>query len=560
MIESNYSFETRCLSPLVKVFADEELTHPSFIRATSLRNEVFSFQIAYKFVGEPIKNINVDVQSDFQIPVRVRSVGLVPSEYPSFYDHDDQILRSTPGLYPDPLYPIGEEGMIGYPNQWRSVWVTVSVYHKDEPGLHKITIKFTNHQGDKMGEEKFILEVIPVELPEQQLIHTEWIHSDCLAVHYGVEVFSEKYWELVDSYIKTASDHGINMILTPLFTPPLDTDIGGERPTVQLVEVEKQADKYYFNFDKLTRWIDICLSRGIKYIEFSHFFTQWGANYAPKIIASIDGQKEKVFGWDTDASSDKYKSFLSQFLPQLAQYIKDKHLENQVYFHISDEPNLEHMESYKNASEIMLTYLSEFSIMDALSDYEFYKNGLVKIPIPATDHIEPFLNNGVPNLWTYYCNAQYKQVSNRFLNFPSVRTRIIGYQLYKHDIKGFLHWGYNFWFSQYSHKAIDPFKNTDADISFPSGDAFLVYPGEDGPIESIRLEVFFDALQDLRALQLLESLIGKNEVIELVEGQLEGPITFKKYPWNSEWLLGIREQINRKITKSLNLKITRETS
>ncbi|MDQ0974769.1 hypothetical protein QFZ31_004647 [Neobacillus niacini] len=89
MTESYYSFETRYLSSLTKVFADEELTSPSFNYATCLQNEVFSFQIAYKFVGEPIKNLTVDVQSDFQVPVRVRSVGLVPSEYPSFYDHDD---------------------------------------------------------------------------------------------------------------------------------------------------------------------------------------------------------------------------------------------------------------------------------------------------------------------------------------------------------------------------------------------------------------------------------------------------------------------------------------
>ncbi|QCJ44302.1 DUF4091 domain-containing protein [Bacillus sp. S3] len=548
---SDITFETRCLSSLEKVFADEELTHPSFSRATSLQNEVFSFQVAYRFIGEPIKNIGVEVKADFQTPVQVRMVGLVPSEYPSFHDHDDQVLRTAPGLYPDPLYPIGEEGMIGYPNQWRSVWFTVPIDSKDQPGIHEITIVFNNENGDKLAEEQFLLEVVPVELPQQQLIHTEWFHTDCLAVYYDVDVFSEGYWELVDQYVKTAADHGINMILTPLFTPPLDTEVGGERPTVQLIGVEKHGDEYCFSFDKLTRWIEICSNRGIQYFEFSHFFTQWGAYHAPKIVAVMDGQEQSIFGWDTDATGEDYQLFLSQFLPQLVKYIKNHHLEKQVYFHISDEPNTEHLESYRRASELIFTHLAEFPIIDALSDYEFYKKGLVKQPIPATDHIEPFLDQGVPNLWTYYCNAQYKEVSNRFFNFPSVRTRILGLQLYKHDIKGFLHWGYNFWFSQYSRKPIDPFKNTDADISFPSGDAFLVYPGEKGPIESLRLEVFFDALQDVRALKLLEGLIGRDEVISLLENQLEHPITFKQYPCQSDWLLGIREQINRKIAESI---------
>src|SRR5699024_3497882 len=147
-------------------------------------------------------------------------------------------------------------------------------------------------------------------------------------------------------------------------------------------------------------------------------------------------------------------------------------------------------------------------------------------PIPSTDHIEPFLEHHVPNLWTYYCCSQHREVSNRFFAFPSARNRIIGMQLYKFAIKGFLQWGYNFWFSQLSRKSIDPFHNTDAGYGFPSGDAFMVYPGENGPIESLRMEVFYEALQDLRAFQLLEKVIGKERVVELIEDGMDTPLTF----------------------------------
>lgn len=34
-------------------------------------------------------------------------------------DHDEHILRTTPGLYPDPLYPLDEEGKLNVlPEQW----------------------------------------------------------------------------------------------------------------------------------------------------------------------------------------------------------------------------------------------------------------------------------------------------------------------------------------------------------------------------------------------------------------------------------------------------------
>ena len=133
---------------------------------------------------------------------------------------------------------------------------------------------------------------------------------------------------------------------------------------------------------------------------------------------------------------------------------------------------------------------------------------------------------------------------------PSARNRILGIQLYKFDIVGFLQWGYNFWYSQYSRYPIDPFKVTDAGYAFPSGDAFIVYPGEDGrPLESLRLKVFYEAIQDLRALRLLEELIGREAVMEMLEEDVDEPITFKRYPTDAEWLLNKREQINRKIAE-----------
>lgn len=586
MTTTTRRFETRCLSSLTKVFADEELTDSAYCHGSALWNETYAFQVAYRNSDALLKGMRVRIDSDLAHVISVRSVGLVPSELPAYHDGDGRVLRTRPGLYPDPLYPLyshgdggdgndrgdnsnvgkgghagnaGDvghavytgEGLVGYPGQWRAVWVTVHLSEDVAPGVHPIRVAFGTATGELLGEETFTLDVIPQALPEQRLIHTEWFHADCLAVYYGDDVFSEAHWRRIAQYVDTAAQHGVNTILTPLFTPPLDTAVGGERPTVQLVDVEKVGDQYTFGFARLSRWIACCRSRGMRYFEFSHLFTQWGARHAPKIVATENGEQRKIFGWKTDAAGSDYEQFLDQFLPELVRYIKQHRLEKHVFFHVSDEPHAEHLSSYRQASRLLHRHLAAFPLIDALSDYSFYEQGLVKNPIPASDHIEPFLENGVPNLWTYYCCSQYKDVSNRFFNFPSARNRVLGMQLYKYDIAGFLHWGYNYWFSQYSRRAIDPFRTTDADAAFPSGDAFLVYPGDDGPIESIRLEVFYEALQDLRALQLLETLVGKEKVLALLQEDLERPLTFRDYPVDSDWLLRKREAINRKIAAAV---------
>jgi hypothetical protein len=540
----SFLLETRCLSSLEKVFPDEELHAVTYKRGSALRGETYTFQVAYR-ANALSKYISVSVDSPLQEQITLRSVGLAPSEVPCFNGHDDNILRKTPGLYPDPLYPIEQlQGVTGMYNQWRSVWITVELEEHTGEGLYPINIRFSRETGELLAEEGFELEVVNASLPPQTLIHTEWFHSDCLANYYGVEVFSEAHWGIVEQYVQTAVRHGINMILTPLFTPPLDTQVGGERLTVQLVDVKKFGDTYTFGLDRLQRWVDMCNRAGVRYFEFSHFFTQWGAKHAPKIMAEENGEYKRIFGWETDSTGEAYKGFLNQFLPVLVKFIREQDLTIRSYFHISDEPTLDVIPWYRSASDLVRAHLGEFPIIDAISNYEYYELGLVKRPIPANNHIEPFLEKEVPDLWTYYCCSQYRGVSNRFFNMPSARNRVIGIQMYKFQIAGFLHWGYNFWNSQYSITSIDPYRSTDAGCGFPSGDAFLVYPGDNGPIESIRMEIFYEGLQDMRALQLLESLIGRDKVLKMIEDGLQEVLTFSKYPTDAAWLLKLRESIN----------------
>jgi len=555
-------FQTRCVSSLVKIFADEALTEPSRDGGTALWSETYAFQVAYRSETS-LSPLRVFASSELEPRMTLRAVGLSPSELATYAHSDNEVLRKTPGLYPDLLQPLAREDFRAYPGQWRSIWITIDLPSRAEwessngsiEGTRSfpIDVWFENEAGEKLGAERFVLDVLPAELPEQRLIHTEWMHCDCLASYYGVEIFGDRHWELIERYASGAVRHGMNMLLTPLFTPPLDTEIGGERPTVQLVDVEIAEDgDYRFGFGNLARWVEMCNRVGIRYLEFSHLFTQWGAKHAPKIVATVTegGEKKerRIFGWETDATGEPYRRFLARLLPKLVEFIREHGLEGRSYFHVSDEPSLEQLEAYRSASSILKEHLGAFPFIEALSNYDFYEQGLVPLPIPANDHIDKFLENDVPDLWTYYCCGQSVEVSNRFFNMPSARNRILGYQLYKFRIQGFLHWGYNFWNTQHSKAAIDPYRITDAGGAFPSGDAFVVYPGEEGPLDSIRWEVFREALQDLRACELLESLIGRERVLELLESGLEKPLTFRDYPRDAAWLLSKRQEINERIS------------
>jgi hypothetical protein len=532
----------KLLSSLVKVFPDQDPKGSEFKQATSLKGEVFSFQVAY-CLEERLDRFSIKINSPLEKKCEIFEVALNPSEYLGVI-FDKDVLKSSPGLFPDCLLPIHEDGIKATLLQWRSIWVRVNLDKNTKPGKFPITLQFHSKMGNYVQSKTFYLTVLKSRLPKQTLIHTEWFHGDGLATWYHCEPWSKAYWKLLENYFRNMAEHGQNTVLTPLFTPPLDTEVGGERPTIQLLNISKVGTKYVFDFKKLGQWITLAKKCGLTHFEMAHLFTQWGAKNTPKIIVNSNHKEIKMFGWHVAADSTKYLDFLSQLLPALTKYLKQKKLTNYTFFHISDEPNLSHLESYKKAVTFVRPYLKDFKMIDALSDLVFYKEGLVQNPVPANNHIEPFMQANIKNLWTYYCVGQQKLVPNRFFHFPSYRNRVQGVLLYIYDLKGFLHWGYNFWFSQGAKSFIDPFKITDAGRAFPSGDAFLVYPGKNGPLDSIRHEVFRESLQDLRALQALEKKIGRENTLKVIHQKLNYQLTMTKYPRKDQWLLNLRSRVN----------------
>ena len=546
MEQTNNTYRMILLSSLTKVFTDEEpLFYPECCRLTGLYGETVSFQTACSFSGEEKEVIQVSIDSPLEKQMRIRQVISVPSAYPAHEKRDSNYLRHTPGLYPDLLKNLDHDSLLLVPGKWQSLWVDVSLTSEINPGIYPITVSLIDSEKSIAASVTATLEIIPASLPSQELIHTQWFHGDCLADYYRVPVFSEEHWTILEHFISLYAKRGMNMILTPIFTPPLDTARGGERTTIQLVDINEENGTYQFDFTRLRRWVSICKASGIRYFEMAHLFTQWGAESAPKIMVTTNGEEIKRFGWHTPALGD-YTLFLDQFLPALKKELKLLDILDDTWFHISDEPKPANFNSYAAARESVMKHLKGCKLIDALSDYSFYESGLVERPACATDHIEPFLHHSVPHLWSYYCTAQCVDVANRFMAMPSERNRIYGIQVYKFGIEGILHWGFNFYNSEYSLEHINPYLVTDSGGSFPSGDAFLVYPGVDRyPEESIRLMVLYEAIQDHRALKLLEQYIGREAVINLLEEDLSEPITFKTYPKSASYLISVRNKINR---------------
>lgn len=533
------------LSSLAKVFKDTEPNFNEFNSATCLKNERFSFQIALLPEKKCEEKLEIRLNSSLK-DIRLYLVENIPAGK-TLHDYSDTFhYDGNRKEFPDLLRPVNDEKISLKKGEWSSLWVERVPASADKCGKKKITVTLGFSGGEV--EKTFSLDLVNALLPKQELLYTNWFHNDCICTYYNIEPMSERYWEVVKGYIQNAVEHGMNMILTPVFTPPLDTEIGKERPTVQLVDVEKTKDGYKFGFENFRRYVALCLSCGIDAFEISHLYTQWGAAAAPKIIATVDGEKKRIFGWETDSTGKEYTEFLEAFAKAFTKEVKALGIKDKCWIHVSDEPNANCLETYKKNSETVRRIFKGFHSFDALSDIDFYRLGLIETPVCGIESADAFRKE-VKHFWTYHCCGHTDNfVPNRMFCQPSLRNRILGVLLYKYDAEGFLQWGHNFWYSACSRREIDPFTVTDADDAFPSGDAFVVYPDKnETPLNSLRNKVFSDAMQDLRALKALKALTSREYVLSLIERGLDVPLSFNTYPHEQSWLLGLREEINKQI-------------
>ena len=188
-----------------------------------LKNEIFSFQVACWIHCDFAQRIpcSIKVISELAPYISIYSVGYVPNLLPTIdIDADDDYLSKNPGLFPDPLFKVSD-GIIDLANgQTRMFWIAIKPNGRIS-GNYPIRIQIMDAEERFMEEMHFDLQIINALLPELPIKNTSWLHGDCIASIHHVDVNSEEYFAIVEKYLKVYAKFGHNMVLTPVFTPPL---------------------------------------------------------------------------------------------------------------------------------------------------------------------------------------------------------------------------------------------------------------------------------------------------------------------------------------------------
>ncbi|PCJ58627.1 MAG: hypothetical protein COA79_12775 [Planctomycetota bacterium] len=520
----------------------------SLIRATNLsksklnkplaikvmKNEVRSFQIVVR--NKRSHNISLHLNSNDPNNIRIRSVGMVPMAHRNTEMSDKKgdvdLQLSYPGFVPDPLLDQTEILLGAY--ETRSFWITVNYKRKLKPGIKKISLNLLCDE-KKIKQFKIQLNTLNFKIPPRKNFPvTHWFYIDAIMDFYKFDNFNNDFWKMIEKYMINLVEHGTDTIFVPAFTPPLD---GIKRPS-QLVNVMMTSNQTYkFDFKFLKKYIQLAKKCGFRHFEWSHLVTQWGAKNALRIYKGNGETEELLWKPNTLATSNIYLEFMSQYLKKLKSFLDKEKIFKNSFFHLSDEPHgeeqLKNYMSFKNKIKVIAPWLS---FMDAVSEIKYAENGVVDMPIAALKNSIKFIDRGFET-WCYFCCGPRGQYLNRLLDTPLPKISMSGTLFYKWPFKGFLHWGYNYWYKRSSRTLADTYTTSDADVwpAWPYGDPFVVYPGKDGPIDSIRWEIFGESLQDYDILQALK--INRNDPI------IKQLNSFEDFPKSIAWKEKFKEKL-----------------
>ena len=486
------------VDPLTKVFRDAEPAAEQEAIAEVARGEHASLQFVVR-CDAAIDGLHAETslltregRSDVALkPRRPRFVGYVPVDRPMQTPSKDQ-LRKPPADYPDPLLEV--ESIHVPAGQAQPIWITVRVPPDVPPGLYEGQLRVTGRTRGKplIAVAAMKVRVFDVTVGRSRLWVTNWFGMHATHMEIKAEPGSPAYWDLLRRYARNMADHRQSVaMISPLSLATFTAGTDG---------------RLRIDFSTFDRWVAIFRDEGvIGRIEGGHLGGRAGGWESQFVIGIRRVENGKVVSASVDPAGPEADAFHAQFLPALVRHLREKGWLDIYMQHLGDEPIAGNAVSYRAMAALVRKYAPELRIVEACHTKDLV--GAIDIWVPQLNYLHNDYDHyrarqrEKEEVWFYTCVFPQGEYANRFIEQPLIKTRLLHWINYRYGITGYLHWGYNWWTQE------DPFRKTTREHPgppyLPAGDAWIVYPGKNGPLDSIRFEAMRDGIVDYELLCLL---------------------------------------------------------
>ena len=211
-----------------RIYPNSQVGSGEPLSLLAARNERISFQACVRNCKmDPIR-IRAAVASAPDWDVRIRRVGYAPMQHLNSDSPRGETdgIGHTPGMVPDPLFPV-DWADVG-PEENCAFWISLTVPEAAMTGLTSIKVTLTIESEYRFPgwqpmepvsvEMEARIDVRPLTIkPRHAFPATQWINIQSIWDYYKIEPFSERFWELADAYIANLVSHGVDVVYSPIF-------------------------------------------------------------------------------------------------------------------------------------------------------------------------------------------------------------------------------------------------------------------------------------------------------------------------------------------------------
>ncbi len=460
------------------------------IQLRAARNEYEPAQIAIRS-SKPLQGVQVELgplrHEDGQSTIEAQHlqwnfVGYIP--IPKNTPHAERLqIRKAPFEVPDPLLADRTKDLPAHHTQ--PVWITLYVPKDAKPGLYQGQV--TVVAGQQRAVVPIQLRVDPFTLPDQRhLWVTNWFNMHQIAKVHQVEMWSDGFWKVLALYAQNMAEHRQNVVLVPW----------------TLIEVVREENgQLSFDFSRFDRLVELFEKAGVAgRLEISHVGhgeKGWGSPVVLSRLSALDRKTGKRITLEPQEG-------LRPLLAALEKHLAERGWLEKSMIHVADEPILTNLASWREASAFVHQSAPRLRRIEAIETIDC--SGFLEVWVPQLSHFERWRSayerhRPQAELWYYICcNPHGSHYPNRFLDYPLTAVRVLHWINFTERLAGYLHWGWNFW-------GEDPFGPPSDRL--PPGDTHVVYPGPEGPLNSLRWEIQRESLEDFEYLWLLTAKTAK---------------------------------------------------
>lgn len=409
----------------------------------------------------------------------------------------------NPDVVGDALQEIPSVDVPAYAAQ--PLWFTFHIPKTAAPGTYTGTVRVTADDGTKVTYPLSV-EVANAAVPDAKdssFFLDVWAQPETMALNSGVEPWSDRHWKLIEAYDKDLAGHGQKVVNTTIVDNPWhhQWSLGSRRsqtatPYSSMVAWKWDGSRFSFGFSRWDRYVRTALKAGVgpDIGAFSMLAFQDGEH-----LTYTDTRTGKSVYENVDLGGTRWREAWGTFLPAFVRHLRGKGWLDRTYLSFDERP----VQSMTVVRDFVHEVAPEFDrrisvagsagTADLASDLSVSWDSIDQMTAQKAE--ERRAEGKVTTFYVYGTPAHPNTLSYS----PAVEARMLPWIAAQRHLDGFLRWSYNSWTS-------DPF--TQPVYIFTQGDEYLVYPGRNGPMSSIRWEQLKEGIEDFELIDELRKKDG----------------------------------------------------